>query len=159
MLCKNNTIEFAQRDQAASRRDAGTEIMVCVRSNFRLSPRVSVALFRILSSNFQSESEAFSISSNSKKLSFNLWVGYCPRATCVISGVLEFPTIQFDHRVRISKQDFRGCFHHSRLTRTRRPKEQIIPDWPPESSHLRAINLEQVGENTDCFILADDFTS
>ena len=74
MVCKNNTTEFAQRDQAASRRDAGTEIIVSDISIFRLSPRVSVALSRILSRNFQSDYEAFSISSNSKKRSFNLWV-------------------------------------------------------------------------------------
>ena len=68
-------------------------MMQLERSTRRLSPRVSVALSRIPSSNCQSESEAFSISSKSRIESFSFsvchwlsaswvsrgWVSRCPR--------------------------------------------------------------------------------
>ena len=50
------------------------KIIVCDRSTRRLSPSVSVALSRIPSSNCHSASDAFSISSNSRKLSFSFSV-------------------------------------------------------------------------------------
>src|SRR5207244_13213604 len=50
------------------------KIIVADRSTRRLSPSVSVALSKIPSSNCHSASEAFSISSNNRKLSFSLSV-------------------------------------------------------------------------------------
>ena len=49
-------------------------MMHCERSTRRLSPSVRVALSRMPSSNCQSESEAFSISSNSRIESFSFSV-------------------------------------------------------------------------------------
>ncbi len=58
----------------------------CERSTRRLSPRVSVALSRMPSSNCQSASEAFSISSNNRIESFNFSVCHWFSASWVSSG-------------------------------------------------------------------------
>ena len=61
-------------------------MMHCERSTRRLSPSVSVALSRMPSSNCQSESEAFSISSNSRIESFSFSVCHWFSASCVSRG-------------------------------------------------------------------------
>jgi len=59
------------------------------RSTRRLSPSVSVALSRIPSSSCQSESDAFSISSNRRIDSFSFSVCHWFSASCVSSGCVS----------------------------------------------------------------------
>ena len=61
-------------------------MMHCDRSTRRLSPKVSVALSRMPSSSCQSESLAFSISSNSRIESFSLSVCHWFNASWVSNG-------------------------------------------------------------------------
>src|SRR3989442_11321625 len=85
------------------------KIIVADRSTRRLSPSVSVALSKIPSSNCHSASEAFSISSNNRKLSFSLSV--------------ELGAIHLDHCPRVPEQYLRRGFHDARLPRPGRPEE------------------------------------
>src|ERR1700747_2411484 len=65
------------------------KITVCDKSTLRLSPKVNVALSSIPSSSCHSASLAFSISSNSKKLSFSSPRWLAAYASCVMSGRLS----------------------------------------------------------------------
>ena len=64
-------------------------MMHCDRSTRRLSPSVNVALSRIPSSSCHSESDAFSISSNSRIESFSFSVNHWFNASCVSSGCVS----------------------------------------------------------------------
>ena len=61
-------------------------MMTCDKSTRRLSPSVSVALSRMPNSNCHSESDAFSISSNSRIDSFSFSLNHWFSASCVSSG-------------------------------------------------------------------------
>src|SRR5206468_8797823 len=69
--------------------DLVIKIMAREKSTRRLSPSVSVALSRTPSRRFHSESLAFSISSNSTKLSFILSVWYWFNTSWLSSGRSE----------------------------------------------------------------------
>src|SRR5256712_695178 len=113
------------------------KIIVADRSTRRLSPSVSVALSKIPSSNCHSASEAFSISSNSRKLSFSflgvilrqsllrdqrvrLPVPQVPRRRANQLGnlvrVLKLGAIHPDHRPWVPEQYLRRGFHNARLS-------------------------------------------
>ena len=132
------------------------KITVCDRSTRRLSPSVNVALSRIPSSNCHSASEAFSISSNSRKRQLQL-VRVTRRQRFLrdqrmrfampqvawrradqlgdFVRVLEFRAIHLDHRARIAEQNFRRRFHDARLARTRRAQETAgCPPGVPANS-------------------------
>ena len=55
--------------------------------------------------------------------------------------VLELRAVDFDHGSRISEQNFRSRFHHSRLARARGPEEQQVPDRPSGRAHAGAKHL------------------
>ncbi len=65
------------------------KITVCDKSTLRLSPKVRVALSSIPSRSCHKASDAFSISSNSKKLSFNFSVWLFANSSCVINGCVS----------------------------------------------------------------------
>ena len=65
------------------------KIMAREKSTFRLSPRVSVALSRMPSRRFHSASLAFSISSNSTKLSFTVSVWYWLSTSWLSNGCVS----------------------------------------------------------------------
>ena len=153
------------------------KITVCDKSTRRLSPRVSVALSNIPNSNCQRASDAFSISSNSKKAQLQLLGMACrqsflsdQRMSLPVSQIprrrtnqlrnlmrmLEFRAIHLDHRARISKQNLRSRFHDARLARTRRSKEQQVPHRPPWRVQSRAEDLIQVHQRLHPFRLSDD---
>ncbi len=120
----------------------------CERSTRRLSPKVSVALSRMPSSNCQSASEAFSISSNNRIESFNFSV--CHSVQCFLAHscgcpmsqvsrrrvnqlrdlvrVLKFGAVNLDTGLGIAKQRLGHGFYHPRLARSRRSKKQKVPD-------------------------------
>ena len=153
------------------------KIMAREKSTRRLSPSVRVALSRMPSSRFHSASLAFSISSNSTKLSFIFSVWYWLQhflaqqrmgfAMPQVSGrradqfgdlvaVLELRAIDLDHRARISHQAFRGGFHHARLARTGGPEKKEIADGPARAGHARQERLIDIHYLIDGFVLPDN---
>ena len=156
------------------------KIIVCDRSTRRLSPSVSVALSRIPSSNCHSASDAFSISSNSRKLSFIFSVWYLRKlflrdqrmrlAVPQVSRrradqlgdfvrVLELRAVHLDHRARVAEQDLRRGFHDARFARAGGSEEQQVPHRTSRRAHSGAEDLIQVHQRADALFLADDLVA
>ena len=128
------------------------KMMAREKSTRRLSPSVSVALSRIPSSRFHSASLAFSISSNSTKLSFSdLGVELVEPflaelrmrlAMAQVSGrradqfgdlvtVLELGAVDLHHRLRIARQALRHRLDGARLARPVGPRNSRLPTGRP----------------------------
>src|SRR6266446_4097902 len=77
------------------------KITVCERSTRRLSPRVSVALSSIPSSNCQRASLAFSISSKSRKLSFSFSVWLLDSSSCETHPLITQEELSKSHTEKL----------------------------------------------------------
>src|SRR6184192_2863081 len=152
------------------------KMTVWERSTRRLSPRVSVALSSMPSSNCQSASLAFSISSKSKKLSFSLSVWQAARASWVIRGwvavaevarrganelgnlvgVLKFRAIYLDNRAGIPKQDLRRRFDDAGLSRARRPEKEEVSYGAARRVQSGTEDLVHVDQGLYTFLLANN---
>src|SRR5580704_6308424 len=128
------------------------------------------------SSSCHKASDAFSISSNSKKLSFSLSVWLLASSSWVIKGCVsrwpKYPggepinlaiscecgnsAVHLDHRARVSKQDFRRGFHDACLAGAGRSQEQEIPHRTTRRVQSRAEDLVQVHQRLHAFRLSDD---
>ena len=71
--------------------------------------------------------------------------------------MLEFGAIHLDHRVRVTEEDFRGRFHHSRFPRAGGAEKKKIADRAAGRGEAGFVELEEIGDRGDGFLLPDDF--
>ena len=171
------SLGLMRADISAAPRLLVMKIMAREKSTRRLSPSVSVALSRMPSSRFHSASLAFSISSNSTKLSLHLLGVILVQhflaeqgmrlAMPQISGrradqlgdlvaVLELGAVDLDHRARIPQQASAVASTMRVLPGAGRTEEQEVADRAARGAHSRQVHLVDVDDLLDRLILTDD---
>ena len=152
-------------------------MMHCERSTRRLSPKVNVALSRIPNSNCQSESDAFSISSNRRIESFSclsvplvksflrqqrmrLAMAQVARRRTNQFGdfvrVLEFGAVDLDAGAGVSEERFRHGFDDPGFSRAGGPKKQKIANRTPRRIQSSQKHLVDFHHFLDGLVLTDD---
>src|SRR5438067_11971099 len=76
-----------------------------------------------------------------------------------LMAVLEFGTVDLDHRARVLEQHLGRSFHDPGFTRTRRSQEQKVPDGPSGRVHPRQVHLVDVNDLLDRLILPYDHST
>ena len=152
-------------------------MMHCERSTRRLSPRVKVALSRIPSSSCHSESEAFSISSNSRIESFRVvgvplverFLGEQRMGFAVAQvarrradqlgdfvGVLKFGAVNLDAGARVAEEGLGHGFDDPGFPRAGGAEEQQIANWTSRRIQSRQKHLVDFDHFLDGLVLTDD---
>src|SRR5258708_44336 len=70
-------------------------------------------------------------------------------------AVLEFRTVDFDYRLWITEQAFRGSLHGPGFAGSGRSKEEKIPDRSALGQHPRQIHLISVHDLLNGLVLSD----
>ena len=66
-----------------------------------------------------------------------------------LMAVLKFRAVDLDYRARIANQRLRGCFHDTRLARSRWPQKQEVPNGTSRGRHPSQVHLINIHDLLD----------